>query len=52
MRPLKDIHEEMLGLWTSGSQPGVRVHPGICEKSLGVRQIFFTPKLLFNIAII
>jgi len=39
-------------LYTSCSQPGVRVPPGVSEKSLGVRQIFFTPKLLLNIAII
>jgi len=27
---------------SSGSQPGVRVPPGVREKSLEVRQIFFT----------
>jgi len=32
--------------WT----PGVRVPPGIRERSLGVRQILLTLKLLFNIA--
>jgi len=28
-------------VYTSGSQPGVRVPPGVREKSLRVRQIFF-----------
>jgi hypothetical protein len=30
-------------LYSSGSQPGVRVPPRVREKSLGVRQIFFAP---------
>jgi len=38
-------------VYISGSQPGVRVPPGVRERTLGVHQILLTLKLIFNITI-